>query len=238
MAPAETTQVSINGERETLVFGLRYRVRYGKDDAVLVDAKLVERARNGDLVFDELETLADAKRVRVRPSTIDAIFGSGVDEDVLDGEPPVDYSDQRAENVAQRHDGETASAFLARLEATLGASYADWTGSDYGQTILAEAATEDRASRKMKPLATEDVLVDPPKIPKRVAAKILRDAANAVTEEDVPTEPRKGRPYSERNQVWRCGTCKRRTRVPVCTGPADAPHEPVSAPAGKRRDDR
>lgn len=42
------------------------------------------------------------------------------------------------------------------------------------------------------------------------------------------------RPYAERNQVWRCGTCKRRTRQPFC----ENGHERVEAPAGKRRDAR
>lgn len=44
----------------------------------------------------------------------------------------------------------------------------------------------------------------------------------------------KGRPYAERNQVWRCGSCKRRTRAAFC----ENGHARVDAPAGKRREDR
>lgn len=86
-----------------------------------------------------------------------------------------------------------------------------------------------------------EVVVDPPTIPKAEARKILADAVvpkTAPNREEAVERIAKGRPYAERNQVWKCGTCKRRTRQPVCTGPAGATHDPVSAPAGKRRDDR
>lgn len=53
-------------------------------------------------------------------------------------------------------------------------------------------------------------------------------------EPDQPKTASKGRPYAERNQVWRCTECKRRTRAPFCTNG----HERVDAPAGKRRDSR
>jgi len=75
-AMAAQTQVSIQGMKTTLVFGARYRLRFGADDRVLHDAELLERKANGDLLFAESEG-AGFRNVRVRPSTIDAIFGSG-----------------------------------------------------------------------------------------------------------------------------------------------------------------
>lgn len=54
----------------------------------------------------------------------------------------------------------------------------------------------------------------------------------------IPAPKKGARPYAERNQVWKCGTCKRRLRLPTCTGKPEGSHETVAAPAGKRRDDR
>lgn len=362
MAPAETTQVSIAGERTALVFGAHYDVRYGTNDRVIRDARLASRAANGDLLFS-VGYPNEIERVRVRPSTIDSIVGSGVDHPsreelekaaaeldpdapdtsgkldgiaaVLDGEEiePLaldreladqaetdrlveefvsdgdtdpdsvaakvaaekrrrrgDHSAERKANVAQRRDGESASAFLERLSGPLrsgglGAAYTSWVSTDYGQKILDEVAAEDREHRrkaaKSMERAVDQGIADenrrfladpkaiaeaqaegetyrkrleadgtlPTKLTKKGRAKLVEAGADpdavaaAESAEDVPgvvvAKKSSGRPYSERNQVWRCGTCHRRTRVPVCTGPAGGPaHEPVSAPAGKRRDDR
>jgi hypothetical protein len=57
---------------------------------------------------------------------------------------------------------------------------------------------------------------------------------------DVTPKIRVGpRPYSERNQVWKCGTCGKRTRAESCSGTLpNSLHDRVAAPAGKRRADR
>jgi hypothetical protein len=343
---AQTTNVSIAGVRTPLAFGTRWNVRYGRDSKILRDALLIDRAANGDLVFDAGEgTLT--RKVRVRPSTIDHIVGSGVEhpepapnlEDELarqresdalveafvaegdtdpdsvaarvhaelesrrlDGEPEPSYVEGVLEPANGQHSvisarkrGETATAYLLRIERGLGrGSYARWIGTDAGQAALAAAAEEDRRARNGTPAvltaamkksirrtlerteSIRDLSIKPRAIVEEYLALVegisdeVRTAATAfayqVVEEvrapllaakdppafeakrrpksyaatgranDAMTEVRtaKGRPYAERNQVWRCTECKRRTRAPFC----ENGHDRVEAPAGKRRDDR
>lgn len=277
IAGTKATVATIGGVKESLVFGARYDLRYG-DDQVLRGARLDERARNGDLLFD----VAKAK-VRVRPSTIDAITRI----DAIHREPK-----------------ETAVAFVERAEKYLGAMYGSWIETDAGQKALADAAREDQAGRNGKvsrkradPTKVVDVLStiypgvvatsrttsldeldrlarlsdedrahedalargvalaeslasepafarNPDAIAEEVARQIPELAAPAgapsglsPAEEialDLRRTPAKGRPYGERNQVWRCGSCKRRTRAAFC----ENGHARVDAPAGKRREDR
>lgn len=273
----QETTVTIDGARVALAFGTRFDVRYGKDDTVLRDALLEGRAANGDLIFRvvvDADPPSETIR-RVRPSTIDALFGSGVeatgpalarakaedaiedpvgigsdtiricrvDLEAFDQEDPVaaafhDHPDA-AELAADAGriagdfglddgpaDGENAAAFLARAEATLGAAYSEWIGSDAGQAALAAAAAEAKAARPKRTRTGGTIAVDP------VSGSVSGTSAG------LAKAKRTARPYAERNQVWRCGTCKRRTRVAICTGPATAPHDPVAAPAGKRREAR
>lgn len=268
----KATVATIGGAKESLIFGVRYDVRYGTDDAVLRGALLGERAANGDLVFYVTtdSTKERSSRFRVRPSTIDAITPHA---DTF-GVP----------------DGEAATAYLARLETVLGGAYARWIETDEGQRILRAAADEDRRGRTGKvsrrkggpalvgeilsdlddagafpryigeeaePVAPEvlernlKAIADSPDVreffvpapkPTRVSrtgkAKLVAAGVENPPDElpagDVVRIPAKGRPYAERNQVWRCGSCKRRTRAPFC----ENGHARVEAPAGKRRDDR
>lgn len=226
----KATVATIGGAKESLVFGARYDVRYGADDAILRGARLAERARNGDLVFD----VAGATS-RVRPSTIDAII--------------------RIDKI-YREPEETARDFVARSERYLGSMFAPWIETDEGQAALAAAAKEDQAARNGK--VSRKGGNGEPKLTKSGKKKLvdagadpeLVEKATTVEEAGVPVhaEPgslaarvldagkatSKGRPYAERNQVWRCGTCKRRTRAPFCANG----HDQVDAPAGKRREDR
>lgn len=336
---AQTTSVTIDGAKTELVFGARYRVRYGRDSKILTDAELAERAANGDLVFRVLPDAdgANGGTRRVRPSTIDAIFGSGtevldyadqridgveprttvrtgstailvypegdvdsvevlaltpavatvrlpngetyrtVPEDlgigvddlidpVYDPEPetfgPVDSplrdelarqaevdalverfaSDgdrdpdsvsasvetelaRRAESiVSPRRDDETAVEYLARLEQRvpkgLGAAYVRWLETDPGQHALEDARREIDQARTGKA--------------KRGPTQIVVDGTVVAETRTIDAPVRTGKAYADRNQVWKCGTCKRRTRRPECANG----HAPVSAPVGKRLADR
>lgn len=331
---AETTTVTIDGARTALVFGAHYRVRFGRTNRILGDAELASRAPNGDLLFREATSSGKRETVRVRPSTIDAIFGNGTeaidyrDQAIdgiepprrLDGERPVDYSEPERDRFAEpslvsRKDGETWSDLLRRLErpipAGLGAAYSRWVETGPGQEALRAAADESKAARKIdafarrvakarsgddraidrlgdeadeatrkvvpfrpapKPsqvvvdgvvvattrrvsakapkrgrrLATEDVRVAVPRGPfpdltPSEEAHLMREESGSV---DAPlpvalvAKTRGAKPYSERNQVWKCGICHARTRKPECVGSASAPHPAVSAPAGKRAADR
>ena len=252
----KTTVATIGGNPERLVFGARYNVRDGAD-RVLRNVELRERFPNGDLAFleDPSTEYPDGRAFRVRPSRIDAI--------VPIGETPTESV------ISPRHEDETASAYLARLERGLGAgAYARWIASEDGQRALADAAAEDRAGRngrvrRADPEKVVDVLstIYPgvvatsrtvslddlsaeeanavPKLTKRGKAKLVAAGADpevvaaSETVEEALAKP-KGRPYAERNQVWRCGSCKRRTRAPFC----ENGHPRVDAPAGKRREDR
>lgn len=46
-----------------------------------------------------------------------------------------------------RNEGETAAAFIERVEAN-GGQYASWVSSDEGQAVIAEAAADDKEARK------------------------------------------------------------------------------------------
>ena len=197
---SKSTIATIGGAKETLVFGARYDVRYGDDD-VLRDAILHERAANGDLVFlvaPDGEG-ANGGRKRVRPSTIDAI--------VLRTPP--------------RAADESADAYLSRLERDLGVGYTGWIATDAGQSALEAAAAEDRASRNGKGSKPERVAAILPTVVADLPTPKLTKAG--VIDAGRP----KGRPYAERNQAWRCGTCKKRTRQATCANG----HPPVAAPA-------
>ena len=269
---ALSTSVGINGDRVELVFGAHFDVRFGKDDRVIRDALLDRRATNGDLIF-VLSGAGPSSEVRVRPSSIDEIVGSGVDHAHGHSAPDAEYLADAARQAASdalveafvaegdtdpdsvaakvhaelgpiipdRLDGETGSAYLARLERVMGASYVTWIGTETGQAALESVNAEARAARKVVPIgeaktakltkAGREKLVDAGADPEAVSA--------ATSAEDVPgVVVRTGKAYADRNQVWKCGTCKGRTRKPVCTGRPDGSHEAVSAPAGKRLVDR
>lgn len=256
-----TTITIADGERIPLAFGARFRVAYGRDgEKVLHDAELVDRKANGDLVFRDPHDYANT--ARVRPSTITFLAGSGVEVDLSDPTPD---------------DGESAGAFLSRVERELGARYARWAETDAGQAALVAAAREVDQARKAtrkapktpRPFfpkdALEDALAaavrdadalaselghDPDRVAAAVvelhpelAAKPKRPKLVVVGHDDsgLPPEARRdakpkrsAKPYADRNQVWRCGSCKRRTRTPFC----ETGHDRVDAPAGKRREDR
>lgn len=227
----KTTVATIGGNPELLVFGSRYNVR-DASDRVLRGVELVERYANGDLrfVFHSAEGPDLDAEYRVRTSKIDTIVPIGT-ETVVE------------EHVAKRLEGETASAMLARLERALGGGqYARWIATGYGQEILAEAAREDRAGRngKVSPLRAkapaaelESATISATELerdPRLDMTRLTRADADAIQS----ATRAKGRPYAERNQVWRCGTCKRRTRAASCSNG----HPEVKAPAGKRREDR
>lgn len=268
MAPQETTNVTIDGSRTTLVFGYRYNVRYGADDAVIRDAILDRREPNGDLSFLVLPDAegANGGRRRVRPSTIDSLTGSGLEY--------------------RRRPAELASRFLERAERELGRWYTAWIGTEDGQLALADVADEERALRRESGRRTvsagivaiangsasaDDVLAKlradgaiPPSedeleaalergvaLAESLATELDHDhdaiaarVAEEIPELRTPTRvsailpavvpSRTGRPYAERNQVWRCGSCKRRTRASFC----ENGHPRVEAPAGKRRESR
>jgi hypothetical protein len=159
------TNVSIQGVRTALSFGTRYRVRYGRDDKILEDAELVERARNGDLVF---RIGKDTRRVRTQ--SIDAIFASGTE-------------------------------------------------------VAAPVSPPKRPAKVGRKIAA--------RVPKDIVAELLPKPKAPAPEVDPETAARRERENS-RNRIWRCATCKRRTRLPECANG----HPAVSAPAGKRRDNR
>ena len=98
----QTTRVTINGATTELTIGARYRLRYGKNSTMITGGELVERARNGDLVFMDHGDAADftAKRQpvrhRVRPSAIDAIFENAFEYDGRDGSLEVSAEEEEA----------------------------------------------------------------------------------------------------------------------------------------------
>lgn len=209
-----STSVSINGSRTDLVFGARYRVRYGRDDRMLVDAKLVERARNGDLVFDEIETLADAKRVRVRPSTIDAIFGSGV-------EAPI-YPAMADPNEVLGPNGTTA---FERGEPPNRLPRGICPSCD--QVVALRKGGLVREHRRAG--APDGPVCDGSGLPAIEPANSTPNGVRRVRDGDgwkvVP---------DTHNHIWKCSTCKRRTRAAFC----ENGHPRVAAPAGARAEDR
>lgn len=66
------------------------------------------------------------------------------------------------------------------------------------------------------------------------------EVAKPIMTVSVVDRPKsKGRPYAERNQVWRCKVCGKRTRAESCNGrSAETSHVVEYAPAGKRRESR
>lgn len=265
MTGQHTTFTGADGEKTTLAFGADFVFGIsgpqGRDD--VVSGRLESRAANGDLVV-----LVDSSGTtkRVRPSKILSVHGTGVEVDPssrpsggAEGYADEPETDSRP-MVPDRLDGETSAKYLARLERELGSRYEAFVESPTGQETLARVAAEDRASRKGAKLVSLDDrleaevanVLEPLRVPfvaiaggkttkttKRGRAKL---AAVGVT--DPPAElpagktVRIGRAYSDRNQVWKCGICKTRTRKPVCEGRPGGAHPPVSAPAGKRREER
>lgn len=218
------TTATIRGDKITLIYGTHYRVSHAGGE--LGDALLDSREPNGDLIFlvSPDGDGANGGRRRIRPARIDAIFGSGVDH------PELAETEPDPESVITRRPGESAAGRIARLDRSLGRKYVRWISTEAGQAALADVTAEERANR--------------PKLTKVGKAKLVAAGvdpaavASAGSLEDLPKSKRSAKPYSERNQVWKCGSCKRRTRLPICTGKLDLPHPPVDAPAGKRRDDR
>lgn len=214
---AKTSATIASGERVELEFRADYLVsvsdRYGKTDAFV--GRLEKRSANGGLVF-----LVDSSGTTrtVAPKAI-----LEVERDVPPDTGPM---------VPDRLDGETGSAYLARLERTLGSDYARWIGTETGQATLADVAEEDRNARKANGKRSRGATLD------EVVGGVLREAEEAIAAADAlfdQPKPRSGaKPYAERNQVWRCGTCKRRTRQPECANG----HPAVAAPVGKRRETR
>lgn len=131
--------------------------------------------------------------------------------------------------VSARREDETASAYLERIERGLGAAYTRWIETGPGQDALEAARREATASRKPPKRADIVERVD------RETKGVLAEADAAIAAADAIAKPKaSAKPYAERNQVWRCGTCKRRTRSASCSNG----HPEVLAPAGKRREDR
>ncbi len=77
-----------------------------------------------------------------------------------------DTSDHKHEELAAegpaQEIGETATAYLARLEELLSASaYSSFIGTDEGQKLLSDAQTEDKESRKATRKAERGLHIDP-----------------------------------------------------------------------------
>lgn len=256
-AGSKSTVATIGGAKETLVFGDRYNVRHG-DDAVLRSVVLRERFANGDLSFED----GDGSTYRVRPSRIDTIVPIGTESTASviserrDDETARGYlarierglgsgqyarwigtdpgqaalaaaakEDQAARNgkVSKRPGGPaTVGEILSDLDASGAFPRFDGTPklTTAGKKKLVAAGADPELVEKAT--TAEEAGVPVHAEPGSLAARIL-DAGKP-----------KGRPYAERNQVWKCGECKRRTRQPVC----ENGHAPVAAPAGKRREDR
>lgn len=256
----KSTVATIGGAKESLVFGARYTLRYGADDTVLRDAFLGERAANGDLVFFDL---AAGTRTRVRPSTIDSLVPGG-DVGIPGGYSAATYlgvvetllgsaygafvgSDEgqralsaaAAEDRAARNGKVSRRADPTKVADVLTTIYPGVVASSRTVSLddlSAEEANEllDRGARLADSLASE--YEGDPEAADKVAARVVEEIPELAGKTYVgppPAKP-KARPYAERNQVWKCGECKRRTRQPVC----ENGHAPVAAPAGKRREDR
>lgn len=232
-----STITTIDGERVTLDADVAYLVRPREGEDLV--GRFVERTKNGSLRFAVL----GGGPVVLRPKDVLAI-GEFQPVEIPKATEPGPFG---ATVVSTRRADETASAYLDRIEAGLGASYTRWIETGPGQDALEAArreATSARSGRtKRSGLATEDVLVAPPTGP----APDLTPAeeAHLLGEESLPVDAPlpvdlasktrgTAKPYAERNQVWRCSECKRRTRAPSCSNG----HAEVLAPAGKRRADR
>jgi hypothetical protein len=104
--------------------------------------------------------------------------------------------------------GAEPRAYLAHVELILGGAYSRWIGTDEGQAVLAAAAK---------------------------AGKAKLEKAGAEPVDELPAGPTaEVRSWRDRNQVWRCPICKRRTRAASCSNG----HPEELAPAGKRRESR
>jgi hypothetical protein len=194
-----------------LADGPPFTFRYLADYTVRVGSEVVSGRLERRLANGDLLFLVDSSGTtkRVRPSKVYAVAAR---EDIDAGPVIPDFLD-----------GEDGDAYLRRIERTMGSSYARWVSTPTGQAAL-EAANAKRPTRVL---------------PTDAAPKTKAGRKTAVASAPATEPAGKGpRPYAERNQVWKCGTCKKRTRRPSCTGPADAPHTEVAAPAGKRRESR
>lgn len=229
-----------------------------RDRAEVTSRGVDEPAEEDDLT--DAEAKAEIRRLRkLAPEVVEAVIASTKIASPLAGpirillEIRSALRDQPKAEAPRRLEGETGHDYLARMERIMGSSYATWTGTDTGQAAIAEAYRESVAGRRdvekarpKKRLATEDVLVDVPKGPApdltpKEEAYLATEERRSVDAVPPPTLVAKtGKAYAERNQVWKCSVCKGRTRKPVCTGRLDqvVPHDPVSAPAGKRLADR
>lgn len=259
----KATVATIGGVKETLVFGTRYNVRLANDDVVR-GAILSERAANGDLLFAVESTEGDAPaRRRIRPSTIDVLVAApdeGGTSHVAQRKPGETATELLARlerslgggqygrwietGYGQEILAEAAAEERAARNGKVRRKAAPEKVVDVLSTILPGVRTE---LSKVEIAAEREVELDPvlskpqrlPRLTTRGKAKLVEagadpaDVAASETVEELVAKS-KGRPYAERNQVWRCGSCKRRTRAPIC----ENGHDPVAAPAGKRREDR
>ena len=244
-----TTTITLSdGERIPLLFGARFRLAYGRDN-VLHDAELVERKANGDLLFRDPHDFANV--ARVRPSTISFIAGSGVEVDLADPAPEDGESAGAFLSRAERELG-AGYARWAASDAGQAALHAAAREADQARkasrkvprvSFPSDAELEvalEKAVRLADALASE--YAGDPLAADKVAARVVEEIpeigsrANAMIDRERADAraKRTAKPYAERNQVWRCGTCKKRTRAPFC----ETGHDRVDAPAGKRREDR
>lgn len=169
------TTTTIDGQRVTLEDDTPYTIRLRDPDVDGTNRDLVGRyvgrSKDGRLHFD-----IDGVRGAFRPKDILAI---GEFTLVIGGETV----------VSTRRPGETASAYLARLEASLGAAYVRWIETGPGQDAL-EAARREVAAARRETTRASAVILD----------------GEVVAERRRPLPPPPGR----------CGVCKRRTRRAVC----------------------
>ena len=179
------TSVTINGLRTDLLLGARYRLRYGKESRMIWSGELTERAANGDLIFLEHGDPSNfAERVRVRPSTIDAIFGDGTG--ALDYDGAWIGGVEPREALPEREIDEPAASYLERVERSLGAAYTRWVGTEAGQAVLEEVRRAEAEAR----------VVPSRKMTKREAAVSGRDAT-VIPFGPVSARVKRGQPRPE-----------------------------------------
>jgi hypothetical protein len=263
MNATATSAKIADGSKVDLVFGAGYVFGAsgpaGRDEVIA--GRLESRAANGDLVV-----LVDSSGTtkRVRPAKILSVHGDGLDfptdagpiiPDRLDDETGTAYLARLERELGAAYPRwigtETGQATLAAVAAEDRAArkialrsgiVGILSGTATADSVLADVAPAPVVARARAGIAGgRKPAIGPKPIDEIFAptsAKLPPPIHDPLGPVPIPAPKPSGRPYAERNQVWKCGTCKRRTRVPVCTGKPDGSHPAVTAPAGKRRDDR
>lgn len=217
-----STMTTIAGQRREIVFGRRYLI--AASGGVRGEVIVVGRRRNGDLLIEDPdpERHLDAYVKVASIASLTAIPDSVDEVESEAGQATLEAAHKAA--VAARN-GKAPKR--PKVEAP-----------DFGPDAGDPAERETPGPYAYDP----DGYQPTPEELEELRSKPSRESL--ATGVGSPAEPRRsGRPYSERNQVWKCGTCGRRTRLEVCVGstarqPNLPEHPPVHAPAGKRRESR